>query len=382
MRFAAVTVSLLAGVLAVAFAADGPFQFPESKQDAGSLRYVNELPVVCVEGTPQDVGTQIGLLAVKPAARLLEYPRDYLRKNGRAAAWPDLMAAGKNMLANFPAAHREELEAIVKATGLDRDLLVAANTMFDMHKPMGCSALMVETPRSAERGPLFGRNLDFPTLGYLHEYTLVTVYRPKGKHAFVSVGFPGLVGCVSGMNDAGLTLAVLEVTSTRDGSPLFDPKGTPYALCFRRLLEDCKTVEEAEKTLRGMKRTTRINLAICDPNRSAVFEITPKSLVVRDSVRGICACTNHFRTRELATELNCRRFETLEKSRQSLKLGVADVQEKLHSVRQDDTHQTMIFEPTSLKLHLAYGKCPSSALPLKTVELAPLFRRGSQRQPD
>jgi hypothetical protein len=37
------------------------------------------------------------------------------------------------------------------------------------------------------------------------------------------------------------------------------------------------------------------------------------------------------------------------------------------------TLQTMIFEPRSLKLHLAIGSCPSSKLPLKTLELAPLF---------
>jgi isopenicillin-N N-acyltransferase-like protein len=296
-----IVLSLLSLVLPLLIRAEGPFRYAEGKRDKGELKHLNGLPVLYVEGDPEEIGTQLGLLAVKPAARLLDYPKDYLRKHDRAAAWPQLVAAGKGMLPNFPREHLRELEATVKATGLDRDLFVAANTMFDMQKPIGCSVLMLEAGRSATGGPLFGRNLDFPTLGYLQEYTLVIVCRPKGKHAFVSVGFPGLVGCVSGMNDAGLTLAVLEVYSTCDGSPLFDPEGTPYALCFRRLLEECATVAEAEKLLRTMKRTTRINLAICDTQRSAVFEMTPKSVVVRNSVEGICACTNHFRTRGLAT---------------------------------------------------------------------------------
>jgi hypothetical protein len=34
----------------------------------------------------------------------------------------------------------------------------------------------------------------------------------------------------------------------------------------------------------------------------------------------------------------------------------------------------MIFEPTALKLHLALGKGPTSALPLKPIDLGPLFR--------
>jgi len=36
--------------------------------------------------------------------------------------------------------------------------------------------------------------------------------------------------------------------------------------------------------------------------------------------------------------------------------------------------QSMIFEPEPLILHLAMGSCPSSALPMKTLELQPLFK--------
>jgi hypothetical protein len=35
----------------------------------------------------------------------------------------------------------------------------------------------------------------------------------------------------------------------------------------------------------------------------------------------------------------------------------------------------MIFEPATLKLHLAIGTPPTSALPLKTLELKPLLSR-------
>src|SRR5205807_4621051 len=138
------------------------------------------------------------------------------------------------------------------------------NTMFDLKKFFACSALVVEPERSATRGLLLGRNLDYPSLGYIEQYSLVTVYRPRGKHAFASIGFPGVIGCLSGMNDAGLALGVLEVFQVKDRSEKFDASGTPYALCYRRLLEECATVDEAEKLLRAMKRTTTTNLVICD----------------------------------------------------------------------------------------------------------------------
>jgi hypothetical protein len=46
----------------------------------------------------------------------------------------------------------------------------------------------------------------------------------------------------------------------------------------------------------------------------------------------------------------------------------------LHAVNQgDQTLQTMIFDPINLRLHLAFGKRPSSAGKLREPDLAPLF---------
>jgi hypothetical protein len=370
------------------------FRFPEKKHGKGELKYRDGIPVLVLDGTPEEIGEQAAVLGVKPASRLLKYPGDVLQailkrrvpegfyKTAYAAAWSLFTRTADNLLRSFPPDHKKELEALIKAGKFERALVLLGNTMFDakgllasLHRQFGCSVLMVEPTRSETGGMLFGRNLDFPTAGYLNDYSLVTVYRPKGKHAFASVGFPGLIGCLSGMNDAGLTVAVLEVYSSKDKAPAFDPKGTPYALCFRRLLEECKTVDEAEKALRKMKRTTYINLAICDRKHSAVFEITPKSVVVRKSEHNICPCTNHFRTLELCTSKECKRYDILSQCPSEGKVTVKEVAAKLDAVNQGGaTLQTMIFEPATLKLHLAIGKCPTSSLPMKTVDLKPLLK--------
>jgi hypothetical protein len=363
-------------------AAGEPFRYPEARHGKGELKYVNGVPVVILAGSPAEMGEQMAVLTAKPASRLLTFPKDFLKSEGMEGAWPALVLVGRAMLPQFPADYRNELEAAVKTSGLDRDSVIVGNTMFDIKKLTGCSALLVDAAHSATKGPLFGRNLDLPTLGYLQEYSVVVVSRPKGKHAFVSIGFPGILGCLSGMNDAGLTLATLEVFSSREGAAKVDLRGTPYALCYRRLLEECSTVAEAEKLLRSMKRTTLNNLAICDRNgAAAVFEITPKAVVVREPVDGICAATNHFRSKELATSLGCPRYLALEKSRHQGTLDLAAVAERLHAANQGNmTLQTMIFEPAVLKLHLAIGKCPSSALPMKELDLTPLFKTHSEKE--
>jgi len=357
-----------------------PFRYVEGKYGKGELKYTNGLPVLTVAGTPEEIGAQVGALTAKPLQRLVNYAPALARSQGFEKMWPQILKASAAMAARFPPDHLAELESLIKHAGVDHDLAVACNTLPDIKKLGGCATLIVEAERSATHRPLFGRNLDYPTLGFLQEYTLVTVYHPTGKHAFVSIGFPGLIGCVSGINDAGLALATLEVNSANDGSPAFDPKGTPYLLALRRVLEECTTLAEAEKLLRSLKRTTMNNLAICDRNGGAVFEMTPRNLVVRRSTEGICPCTNHFRTKELATSTECRRYEALEKCRALPRIGLADVARSLDAANQGElTLETMIFEPADLKLQLAIGKCPSSALPLKELALAPFFRKGGAK---
>ena len=47
----------------------------------------------------------------------------------------------------------------------------------------------------------------------------------------------------------------------------------------------------------------------------------------------------------------------------------------MHAANQGaETFQTMIFEPATLKLHLAIGSCPSSALPLTELDLRQLLK--------
>jgi hypothetical protein len=355
--------------------ASEPFRYPEGKCGKGSLKYINDLPVLMVEGTPEEMGEQVGVLGIKPATKLLSYPKEILKDVGAGATYPLLAATGKSMVPHFPPDQLKEFEAAAKASGVDRDLLVVGNTMFDIKKLIACSTLIVEPERSATGQILFGRNLDFPTCGFLQDYTLVRVSKPAGKHAFAAITFPGLMGCLSGINDAGLSVAVLEVYESADDSVKLDPTGIPYAMCFRWVLEECTTVAEAEKALKDMKRTTLVNLAVCDTKGGAVLEITPKQVVLRPADRGLCACTNHFRSKGLCTSTDCDRYAKLEKCQEMPKLDIGDIAKNLNAVNQGElTLQTMIFEPASLKLHLAFGKCPSSQLPLKTLDLKPLLK--------
>ena len=140
---------------------------------------------------------------------------------------------------------------------------------------------------------------------------------------------------------------------------MFNWKGTPLLLAFRRVLEECATVAEAEKMLRTMPRTTTCCLTICDKTGGAVFEITPKNLEVRRHENGVCCCTNHFRTDKLCVDDKCWRYEKLVplQAKNGPALDVKGVFQKLDEVQQgSSTLESMVFEPAERVLHLAYGE--------------------------
>jgi hypothetical protein len=371
----ALVLALLAGT-AVPSRPDEGLRFREGRFADAELRYRSGLPVLIVQGTPDQIGRQEAALTAKAARGLLDYPRQMMRLFGQEGRMGDLLAAGGRLLPQMPRHHLAELDAFAAEARIDHKLLLGINTMVDTYRgAFGCSSLLVEPHRSATGGPLFGRNLDFYTRANLEKFSLVTVYRAKGKRAFASIGFPGMLGCFSGMNDAGLALAAHEAFFSRDDAPMFNPNGVPYTFLLRGIMEECATVEEAVAMLKSAERTTLFSVALADRKRCGVAEVTPENVVLRRSQEGLCACVNQFRSRTLATFRFSPRYNKLMQVRDLAQVGVDDVAKKLHEVNQGwMTLQTMIFEPAALRLHLAIGSCPSSALPLRRLDLAPLLK--------
>lgn len=379
----ALRVLVLATALPCVALAEEPFRYPPGKVgDKAELKYQGNVPILRVEGTPEEIGTAVGKLALKPGSRVLGYPRELLKWRKVDGLWNVFRGAGKSLYKHFPDDARAELEAIITAADADRELVIAGNTFFDLKKIFACSAVLIDKGRSATGGTLLGRNLDYPSLGYIHQYSLVTHYHPKGKLAFAAVGFPGLVGVLSGMNEAGLAVGVLEVFDSKDGEPHFDTKAVPYGICLRRALEEARTIDDAVKVLEKLKRTTTINVAIADTKEVAVLEVSPIRVVRRTGTEGVCVTTNHFLTEPMraAKTVNIdktfERFARLEEVRNvKAKLTPEDLRKHLDAVNLGTlTLQTMVFEPATQRLHLAVGDVPASKLKLQCIDLADLLK--------
>lgn len=391
-----------------------PFRYKEGEHGKGKLTYVEGVPVLFLDGTPEQMGEQTGVLAVRQAERLYNFPREYFRrecattlrdsfpklaedriKAMEEVLWPKFQNVALKLEPNFPKAHSAELDALIKAGRMDREQLIASNGMFDLGKVSqtellaGCSSVIIPAQHSATGGPLFGRNLDFSHFGYLHRYSLLMVYRsndPK-KHSFVSAGFPGFVGCFTGMNDAGLTIASHEVFDP-ETTTLFNPKGVTFAMAYRRVLEECETIGDAVKLLDSIERATVTSLVIADTKGGAVIEVTPDTLAVRRFKDKPGVCTNHFcaqKNPKQTDKFDTRtRFDALSLSvavKKAEVFSVKDVKERLHAVRLRDsakvdmTIQTFVFEPAERKVHLRFadGSGPATGGELTTLDLNKLW---------
>ncbi len=101
---------------------------------------------------------------------------------------------------------------------------------------MGCTAIF---GGNAETGPIFGRNLDWP-LAMMGEYPLIIRRKSREGIKTLDLGFPGLIGVLTGMNEY-LSLAMNVCTGTTDQIARM-----PSVLFNRHCLENCSSVDEVK----------------------------------------------------------------------------------------------------------------------------------------
>ncbi len=252
--------------------------------------------------------------------------------------------------------HREEVHALATSVGIDPAVAMLGQCFDDLDPNGACSTICFPATAAPDGIARFGRNLDYATFGILDQRTVLLVYHPKDRYAFVSVAAaPGLIGVLSGMNEYGLCLATMEVQRS-----VRLPHAMPCMLLYRTLLENCRTVDEAIALLRKTPRQTADNLMLMDASGDrAVAEITPAEVTVRRAPgNAALISTNHQRQNDLDSPGRCIRYDFLHDAarRQFGRLSESAVEELLAGAAQGDaTFQSMVFEPAGRVVYLAVG---------------------------
>lgn len=328
-------------------------------------------PLLDLRGSGTRIGTEYGQQLHEPIATLHErYLNVYLGSGLKRFL---ALAAASRFESYFQPEHKEEIQALARASDMDEREAVLAQCFLDLSPMTACSTITLPASAAPDHVARFGRNLDFPSLNVADKYSAVLVFHPEGKYAFASIGWPGMIGVLSGMNEHGLALANMEVTR----SPRL-PGAMPYTLLYRTVLEQCRTVSEAIDLIEHTPRQTANNLMLMDAaSDRAVIEITPDTVDVRRAPDAEpLVSTNHQRGTDCDTTGRCRRYDYLRETAEQ-ELGHIDrdqIKSMLaHVCAGPATLQSMIFEPANRVIYLSTGARAAMGT-FEKLDLKPLFK--------
>lgn len=193
--------------------------------------------------------------------------------------------------AAVPAPLGAEISGIAALLGVPRDRVLAANLYYDAFRVlMGCTAFAVDRPE----GPLHARNLDWWTEDrLLTRATLLTDFVGAPAGPFTTIGWPGLVGCFSGVARGRFAVTLNAVLS--DEKPTLALSTT---MLLRDVLEHARGYAEARQRLSSTPIASDCLLLLTGAARGelCVIERTSTRHAIREAEDGLVAVTNDYRS--------------------------------------------------------------------------------------
>lgn len=341
-----------------------------------AVRRIFPFPIVVEHGSAAQLGTQQAHALGKQIRFLHDAYLGHFLDSRAQTVMAEIMAS--LFKPYIEPVHLTEINALASATGISERGVLLGQCFLDLIPMSACSTVALPPSACSDGIARMGRNLDFLSLGVADKYTTVFVVRPNdGRYSFASIGWPGMIGVLSGMNQYGLTLANMEVTR-----PTRLPQAMPYTLLYRMLLERCKTVPEAIALLRRTPIQTANNLMLMDANgHRAVAELYPPNRVdVRYGQPGKALESTNHRGGDLDTNGRFWRYDRMCAMSQKRfgQFNTQSVEKMLGDVGVSTTLQSMVFEPTKRRIYLAAGQ-RATTRPYYRLDLKSLFAGGRNR---
>jgi isopenicillin-N N-acyltransferase like protein len=285
----------------------------------------------------------------------------------RTEGWSlaDLVAIGHHYEPFIPVQYSDEMRGIAEGSGLSYEQVLAMNTYPDAilgATPRACSAFAVRTVN----GLLVGRNLDWTNYGVAHRYGVVQILRPSDGHRVLSVSWPGLVGCVTGMNDQGLVVT-LNMAYASD----LATDATPLLMRLRAVLEQQSSIQGAVGSLTCQPRTFAANVLVASAreNDAVIVELSGRRHAVVGMQDGVVVTTNHYQSLGIRGGAGADRtailraflHETGERTTpRNAQMALSKVCFRGSSLGMI-TNQSVVFMPADLVAQVALGKLPATS---------------------
>jgi predicted choloylglycine hydrolase len=237
-------------------------------------------------GTHYEIGVQVGrLMREQNYARFTGEDIPFLQqpgKSGFAVACRDAVEAhAPELLA--------ELEGILAGGAFDFETLGVLELSLSARP--GCTLFAVASEHTADGAPILARSYDF--MEWSIPDLTGTWVQPAGGLA--SLGFTDMgLGRYGGVNEAGLAIATTGVVFDATAPGIINPLAT------RRILDTCRTVEEALSFLQEIPQVWGVNYLLIDGDSTiAIVEAHPERTQVIYPSGGFAVAANHYVSPEM-----------------------------------------------------------------------------------
>ena len=149
----------------------------------------------------------------------------------------------------------QEIDAMAEAAAVPKEWARRANVFPELFH---CSGIALRGKATAAGTLYHGRVLDYMTQAGLQNVAAVMAFQPKGRNAWVSVGYAGFCGTVSAMNATGLAMG--EMGGRGEG--YLD--GIPMSFMMREIVERFDTTADAVAYMKSVPRTCEYFYVLSD----------------------------------------------------------------------------------------------------------------------
>lgn len=166
---------------------------------------------------------------------------------------------------------------------------------------VGCTSFAGWGSRSEDSSMIIGRNLDFYLGDKFSEDKIVYFCKPAQGNKFAMITWAGFMGCVSGMNDKGIT-----VTINAAKSDIPTGSATPISILAREILQYASTIEQAYSIARKRKTFVCETLMIgsAADGQTALIEKSVTKTALFKSDTNYILCTNHYQSDTFKNDAN------------------------------------------------------------------------------
>ena len=210
------------------------------------------LKVLVVEGTAYQMGYAQGILLKDDVRDLTAKVLPGLcRSEGLDLDLVDQVY--EQQAPHIPEAYKEELKGLSDGSGVPLQTLQRAQVIAQPGEFAQCSAVAA-WGKGTRDGHLYQvRNLDYAVEAHIQDHPVIVVYKPEKGLPFVNVTWAGFLGVFSGINAEKIAIGSIGDNYGREHER---HDGITVAFLARRVLQECRTLDEAVAMIRDARRTS------------------------------------------------------------------------------------------------------------------------------